>query len=213
MPQTLPRLSRLALLSVTTGSVWATEESLPPLTKGKIPTNLEELCGSYDRAKEPLETQVVREWTEGKATFRPEAFTVGTFKDTPARMANFYVFPTVGNNLPGILQIHGGGQRASIDAARNTAANGYAGFSINWGDRKMDLHQAVDPATDWGAIALIPEGRPSDLDAVIKQEIKNSTDREQREHNQPAKPQHPLAICGGAPPERKPPRFSLTKTP
>ena len=129
-------------------------DSLPPLNGGKAPASLDELWGNYDPRKEPLETQVVREWAEGDITFRYVIFTIGTFKDVKARLSAFYAFPKADQKLPAILQVHGGGQSASLDSVRNAAANGYAGLSINWGGNKMKVGplQDEDPNTDWGAV-------------------------------------------------------------
>jgi len=141
------------LLLALNGSLKA-EDSLPPLKDGKAPTNLNELWGNYNPRKDPLETQVVREWLEGDITFRYVVFTIGTFKGTKARMSAFYAFPKGARKLPAILQIHGGGQSASLDSVKNAAANGYAGLSINWGGNKMKVGpmQDEDPNTDWGAL-------------------------------------------------------------
>jgi len=130
------------------------EDSLPPLIDGKAPTNLDQLWAGYNPSKEPLETQVVREWQEGGITYRYVVFTIGTFKDTKARLSAFYAFPKGARKLPAILQIHGGGQSASLDSVKNAASNGYVGLSINWGGNKMKVGplQDEDPNTDWGAL-------------------------------------------------------------
>ena len=128
------------------------QETLPPLADGKAPTNLDELWGSYDPRKEPLDTQVVREWKEKDTTCRYVVFTIGTFKGKTARIAAFYAFPPSDRKLPAILQVHGGGQRASLDSVKNAADNGYAGLSINWGGNDMDRMEKGDPNTDWGAV-------------------------------------------------------------
>jgi dienelactone hydrolase len=128
------------------------QDSLPPLKDGKAPTNLEELWGDYDPRKEPLETQVVREWEEGGITLRYVVFNTGVFKGKPAKLAGFYGFVKGGARVPGILHVHGGGQNASLDAVRDTARNGYACLSINWGHIKMDGAKDEDPNTDWGAL-------------------------------------------------------------
>lgn len=140
----------IALTSLTL-TVSATD-SLLPLKDGKAPTNLAELWGDYDPGKEPLETQVVREWKEGETTYRYVVFTIGTFKGKPARLAAFYAFPKSGTKLPAILQIHGGGQRASVESVTHCAQNGYAGLSINWGGNDMERMEPGDPNTDWGAL-------------------------------------------------------------
>jgi len=127
-------------------------DSLPPLKDGKAPTNLAELWGDYDPRKEPLETQVVREWEEGGITLRHVVFTIGVFKGKPAKLAAFYGFVKGGARMPGILHVHGGGQSASLDAVRGTARNGYACLSINWGGNKMEGAKDGDANTDWGAL-------------------------------------------------------------
>ncbi len=127
-------------------------DSLPQLRGGKAPTNLDELWGDYDPRKEPLETQVVREWQEGDVTIRHVLFTIGTFKGKTSRMAAFYGFVKSDKKVPGILQVHGGGQHASLDAVVENARNGYACLSINWGGNPMEGAKDGDPNTDWGAV-------------------------------------------------------------
>lgn len=146
----------LAVLStVSLGSGLGTaraDESLPPLQDGKPPTNLAELWGDYDPRAEPLDAQVVREWEENGITLRHVVFTVGVFKGKPARLAGFYGFVNGGARGPGIIQVHGGGQSASLDAVRDFARNGYACLSINWGGNKMEGVEDDEPGTDWGAV-------------------------------------------------------------
>ena len=128
-------------------------DSLPPLKGGKAPTNLTELWGNYDPRTEPLETQVVREWKEGDSTYRSVVFTIGTFKGKKARLAAFYAFPNSANKkLPAILQVHGGGQRASVESVKHSVDNGYVGLSINWGGNEMERMEKGDPNTDWGSL-------------------------------------------------------------
>jgi dienelactone hydrolase len=148
-------LASATMLAVLSPSAWAAEpsqDSLPPLVDGKIPTNVDELWGNYDPGKEPLETEVLREWKHGDITIRHVVFTVGTFKGKKARLAGFYAFPKSDKKLPGILQIHGGGGKAESSAAIWAADNGYAGLSINWLGNPMDKMQPGDANTDWGAI-------------------------------------------------------------
>ena len=139
------------LLSMNVMSLYG-EDSLPPLNDGKAPTNLDELWGGYDPRREPLETQVVREWKEGDITYRYVVFTIGTFKGQKSRLAAFYAFPKSDTKLPAILHVHGGGQRAQVEAVTHAAVNGYAGLSINWGGNDMERMEEGDPNTDWGAL-------------------------------------------------------------
>ena len=50
-------------------------------------------------------------------------------------MAGIYGFPKGGDNLPGLLQIHGGGQYADYNAPLMNAKRGYATLSIAWAGR------------------------------------------------------------------------------
>ena len=131
-------------------------DSLPPLVNGQAPTNLDQLWNHYDPRTEPLETQVVKEWNEGGVACRCVVFTVGTFKGKKARLAAFYAFPQGAKRLPGLLEIHGGGQSASLDGVLTDARRGYAAASINWGGNKLNFGRSQTtyggPQTDWGAL-------------------------------------------------------------
>lgn len=94
----------------------------------------------------------MREWERDGIVYRYVTFHIGTFKGKPARMAAFFGFPKDGKKLPGLLQIHGGGQRASLKEVEFYAKRGYACLSINWGGREMEDAQDGDPNTDWGAV-------------------------------------------------------------
>jgi len=161
------RRARIGLKAVLTGLPWLVVsaclfaggaaaiagDSLPPLMNGKAPQNLDELWGSYDPREEPLETAVVRQWKEGAVTCRYVVFTVGTFNGRVARIAAFYAFPAgAKEKLPGLLDLHGGGQRASLTEVVFQAQNGYAGLSINWGGNPMEGMKEGEPNTDWGAL-------------------------------------------------------------
>jgi hypothetical protein len=145
------RILAAGLLAMSVVGLYG-EDSLSPLKDGKAPTNLDELWGNYDPGREPLETQVVREWKEGDITYRYVVFTIGTFKGKTSRLAAFYAFPKSDAKIPAIMQVHGGGQRAQVDAVTHAAVNGYAGLSINWGGNDMERMEKGDPNTDWGAL-------------------------------------------------------------
>ena len=141
-----------ATVAMLCGNALAATDSLPPLGDGRAPTKLAELWGDYDPRQEPLETQVVREWEESGITLRHVVFRIGVFKGQPATLAAFYGFVKGNGRVPGILHVHGGGQSASLDTVRDTARNGYACVSINWGGNAMEGAGPDDPNTDWGAV-------------------------------------------------------------
>ena len=129
-------------------------ETLPPLVGGQVPRNLDELWAGFDPRKEPLETEVLREWEQDGVICRIIRYRVGVFRDTPAIMAAFYAFPKGGTGLPAIVQLHGGGQSASLSSVVKYATRGYAGISLNWGGNRMLVGQEAwsGPQTDWGRL-------------------------------------------------------------
>ncbi|MEY2613184.1 MAG: hypothetical protein RL069_1996, partial [Planctomycetota bacterium] len=116
------------------------------------PKTVEQLFADFDPRREPLETLIVREWEKDEIIYRYVTFHVGVFKQQPARIAGFYAFPKHAKNLPGLLHLHGGGQRAFLHEVGFYAKRGYACLSINWGGREMEESQANDPNTQWGAV-------------------------------------------------------------
>ncbi|MEY4854877.1 MAG: hypothetical protein RIR32_1553 [Verrucomicrobiota bacterium] len=143
------------MLALAFGSVCLAADSLPPIQDGKVPQNLTELWGAYDPRAEPLEAEVTKEWEQDGIVCRVIRYRIGIFKGQPATMAAFYAFPKGAKVLPAILQIHGGGQSASLSAVVTNAKLGYASLSLNWGGNKMTLADGKvydGPNTDWGAL-------------------------------------------------------------
>ncbi len=116
------------------------------------PVAVKELFADFDPRKAPLDAKVVREWEKDGLVFRYVTYHIGTFKDKPARMAAFFAFPKKAMKLPGLLHVHGGGQRAFLHEVEFYAKRGYACLSVNWGGREMEEAQEGDPNTDWGAV-------------------------------------------------------------
>ncbi len=120
----------------------------PPVTvvgqPPQIPRTVEELWSDFDPRKEPLDARLVREWEKYGIVFRYVTYHIGTFKGVRARMAAFYGFPKGGQKVPGLLHLHGGGQRAFLHEVEFYAKQGYACLSINWGGREME---SASPAT------------------------------------------------------------------
>ncbi|MEO2022872.1 MAG: acetylxylan esterase, partial [Pirellulaceae bacterium] len=118
----------------------------------KVPTTFAALWADVDPTAEPLEIKIVRQWQEEGLVLRYVTYHVGTFKGKPARVAAFYAFPRGAHKLPGLVHLHGGGQRAFLREVKYYAQRGYACLSINWGGREMENARAGDPNTDWGAV-------------------------------------------------------------
>lgn len=138
------------------------DESLPLLTESSIPQTVNELWANYDSTKESLEAKTIQEWQEDGITIRYITYTIGTFKGRKSVMAGYYAFPHGSTaKIPALIQMHGGGQRASVDSAKYGAENGYACLSINWGGRPLETAKSGDPGTDWGAVDATQEGHNS----------------------------------------------------
>ena len=121
-----------------------------------IPQNLDQLWeGFADLNKTtPLEIEVLKEWEQDGVVCRIVRYQVGVFKGEPSRVAGFFAFPKGGTKLPALVEMHGGGQSASLNSVVTYAKRGYAGISINWGGNKMSLGQETwsGPQTDWGKL-------------------------------------------------------------
>lgn len=133
------------LVAFATISAFAAEEP-------NAPGSVEALFADFDPRQDELDAEIVREWEQDGVVHRYVTYHVGAFKDTPARMAAFFAFPKGATKLPGLLHLHGGGQRASLGEVEFYAQRGYACLSINWGGREMENARQGDPNTDWGAV-------------------------------------------------------------
>ena len=138
-------IMRLSLLNVlvffiTTGFVQSQE----------TPRTVEETWAFFDPEAESLDTEVIRESVEDGIVLRHFRYVVGTFGGKKTRVAAFYAFPEDGRRLPGIVQLHGGGQRAMPETAGFWASHGYAAVTVNWGEHVIG--EKDDPNTDWAGI-------------------------------------------------------------
>jgi hypothetical protein len=146
------------------------KDTLPPLQGDAVPQTVGELWADYDPRAEPIDVEVLKEWEEDGIVFKVLRYRVGVFKGEKAMMAAVYGHPKGGTNLPGLVQIHGGGQFAHANAVRTNAKRGYATISIAWAGRLSAPGYQVGPeqvklfwddatndpnyklTTDWGAI-------------------------------------------------------------
>jgi hypothetical protein len=145
-------------------------ESLPPLADGRAPRTFEELWAGYDPRSEPLDVEVLKQWEEDGVVLRVLRYRIGIFKGRKAMMAAVYGHPKDGSDLPGLVQIHGGGQYAHFNTVLTNAKRGYATISLAWAGRIDAPGHRVTPAevrlfwegatnapnykltTDWGAL-------------------------------------------------------------
>ncbi len=153
------------------GNAWSSsQESLPPLVDGNAPPTYDALWSGYDPRAEPLDVEVLKAWEQDGVVLQVVRYRIGIFKGRKALMAAVYGYPKGGSNLPGLVQIHGGGQYAHSNAVFTNAKRGYATISLAWAGRidapgyKVTPKEVQlfwdgatgDPAykltTDWGAL-------------------------------------------------------------
>ncbi len=95
-----------------------------------------------------LEIEKIRSWREDQADFETLRFTAEREPGGKVRVFAIRGAPHSGNQLPGILHIHGGGQTASLEWVRFWTKRGYVCVSYDftgpWANRK--------DVTDWGPI-------------------------------------------------------------
>lgn len=147
MSRTLTSLAAAVLAAIAVGSVCS--------AAGKeVPRNVKELWADFD-ADAPLDVQVVRKWDDGGAHLALLRYSVGTFKAArkthKPRMAAYYGRPKGKKALPGIVHLHGGGQRANLEVVKYWVSLGYAAISINWGEKVLEKPDT--PNTDWDGLA------------------------------------------------------------
>ena len=169
MRGTLAGLAAVVVLPVMAGTSFG-PETLPPLQDGKAPATFEEMWAGFDPRMEPLDVEMLKEWEEDGVVLKVLRYHIGVFKGQRAMMAAVYGYPKGGKHLPGLVQIHGGGQYANYQAPLSNAKRGYATISIAWAGRLTAPGYEVTPdvvqlfwagrtndpkyrlTTDWGAL-------------------------------------------------------------
>ncbi len=144
-------------------------DSLEPYaTEAEVPDNVIDLWKDVDFTKDPLDTEIIKEWTEDGVACRYVIFTVGTFKGAESRIAAFYTFPEGAENGAAFVWAHGGGQRADRERGKYFAKHGYATVDINWGGREMV--EGIEKNTDWGNVD--PTQGPQFYPGALRDKVK-----------------------------------------
>ena len=117
-----------------------------------------EFWNTYDARKEPLNVQVVTAWEDEIGKYQLVRYDLGKLegsnKSASPRIAAYFGFPkdaSKQSQVPGIVHIHGGGQRAHKGRVADWVKLGYAAISINWGGKVLE--KADTPNTDWDGLA------------------------------------------------------------
>ncbi|NQV35480.1 MAG: dienelactone hydrolase family protein [Phycisphaeraceae bacterium] len=160
----------MVVFGLTCQPLYALRETLPPLKNSIAPQTFEALWAGYDPRAEPLEIEILKAWEEDEVMLQVVRYRIGIFKGQKAMMAAVYGYPKGQKHLPGLVQIHGGGQYAHSNAVFTNAKRGYATISIAWAGRIDAPGYRVTPdvvklfwdgktddpkyklTTDWGAL-------------------------------------------------------------
>ena len=117
--------------------------------------NILEFWKAYDARKEPLNVRVVESWKTEQGEVRLVLYSLGrlqgTNKSARAVVAAYLGLPKGKESKPGIVHVHGGGQRANRKRVEDWMKLGYACVSINWGGKVLE--KADTPNTDWDGLA------------------------------------------------------------
>ena len=164
------QMTLVVLVLCVLGCVSFARETLPPLQNEPAPHTHAGLWTGYDPRIGPLDVEVLKEWEEDGVVLKVLRYRIGIFRGQKAVMAAVYGYPKGGKNLPGLVQIHGGGQYADYRAPLTNGKRGYATISISWAGRINAPDYRVtptevklfweaktdDPAykvtTDWGSL-------------------------------------------------------------
>ena len=168
-------------------------DTFPLLKDGKAPQTHAELWTGFDPRSEPLDAEVLHGWEEDGVVFQVVRYRVGVFKGKKAMMAGVYGYPKGANRLPGLVNIHGGGQYADYKAVLTNAKRGYATISIAWAGRISAPDYRVSPnevqlywenksddpkykiTTDWGALDAYHAPSRNGKDAFVSIPVEDWT--------------------------------------
>jgi dienelactone hydrolase len=127
----------------------AQQDKVAPEIPGEYQT-IDQLWAGIDPTAEPLDVQVVEQWSAEGIDYRRLYFTGEYWEGEPTRIYAIEGAPTGAQNLPGILHIHGGGQTANRDWVRFWAQRNYVGLSFDFcGDWRAQMPDRQE-FTKWG---------------------------------------------------------------
>ena len=113
---------------------------------------------AYDAREEPLQVEVVQSWEDDLGSYQLVRYHLasleGSNRSAAPKIAAYYGVPKqakASSSVPGIVHIHGGGQRANKSRVADWVKLGYACISINWGGKVLE--QPATPNTDWDGLA------------------------------------------------------------
>ena len=92
-----------------------------------------EVWRGFDPREEPLEEEVIREWSVGVVGYKEVYFTAWKHGDEKVRIYAIYAARRDKGRLPAVVHVHGGGQTVNVNWLRFWSDRGYAALTYNWG--------------------------------------------------------------------------------
>jgi dienelactone hydrolase len=111
---------------------------------------IDELWEGVDPTIDPLDIQVLDEWTSDSIHYTRLYFTSEYWEGEPVRVYAIHGAPEGGQKLPGILHIHGGGQTANIEWVTFWAKRGYVCVTFDFCGDWTKLDPNRKEFTKWG---------------------------------------------------------------
>ncbi len=147
-------LFKLGLIYLSTLSTFG-ESGIPSFDGKGSDQNIGEFWKGYDARKELLRVRVVEAWKTEQGEVRLVLYSLGKLqgsnKSASPYIAAYLGLPKGKESKPGIVHVHGGGQRANRKRVADWMTMGYACVSINWGGKVLE--KADTPNTDWDGLA------------------------------------------------------------
>jgi len=147
-------LFKLGLIFLSTLSTFG-ETGIPSFDGKGLVSNILEFWKGYDSRKEPLKIQVVESWKTEHGEVRLVLYSLGKLqgsnKSARPVVAAYVGLPKGKESNPGIVHVHGGGQRANRRRVEDWMKLGYVCASINWGGKVLE--KADTPNTEWDGLA------------------------------------------------------------
>ncbi len=103
------------------------------LVFGQTPMSPQAVWSGFDPRREPLEVEVMKQWSEHGARYTEFTFTGMTHEGSRVRVYAISSIPAGKTRLPAILHIHGRGQTVHPQWLRFWNSQGYAALTFNWG--------------------------------------------------------------------------------
>ena len=129
--------------------------SIPSFDGKNFVPNIFEFWKGYDARKEPLKVQVVESSKTEQGEVRLVLYSLGKLqgsnKSASPVVAAYVGLPKGKESKPGIVHVHGGGQRANRKRVEDWMKLGYACVSINWGGKVLEKADTAN--TDWDGLA------------------------------------------------------------